>query len=123
MATIAYLQLIVKVNSRMFPRKRRRSAITVSSRSNCRKNHSAKDRSRPDIPHAAQFVAILNVAVHSVGKLDAELCRELLHARVVIQKFCVRPRRHLPGEPRDLLFFGDLQPLYRLVRIPQPTVN
>ncbi len=36
-----------------------------------------KGRFRPiaDIPHAAQFVAILNVAVHSVGKLDAELCR------------------------------------------------
>ena len=71
----------------------------------------------------AQFVANLNVAVKSVGKLDAELRRELLHARVVMQKLRLRVPRHRPREPRDLLFFGSLQPFYRLVPVAQSTVN
>jgi hypothetical protein len=47
MAAIAYLQPFVKANSRMFPRKRRRSAIIVSSRLGDRIEISAKDWSRP----------------------------------------------------------------------------
>ena len=49
---------------------------------------------------------------HSVGKFDAQLRRKLLHVRIVMQEFRLREPGHQPGEPRNLLVSGGLQPFH-----------